>query len=814
MDSAKTEIRENAQSKTSIRSETRQPQSDRERFLRTLLRADLPHIGSRAVLRCAANWADAQSVTLHLCPRHNERSLPHPIANHHTAGMGIEGLGIAHPWSDADSPALKCFRADDGDTSTNTHFPFADIWQKGFVEFWAVPLRSRGRYLGWLGFYFGQQTHARAQKQVLLEEIGASVSNMLRRGSRRDVEPLWPELRLQSLRRTHRIFVGSHASLQERADAVTGEIAASIGDACSLFLLDETQTQLRLTAKNKRGTARPTPDFVPVGHEIAGDDDNFISRCLRSGESLIVPYAPASLLATSGSPLFGAAPGMEEGMGFLACPIRNQNRIMGVFVVTRGADRPRFQKYDLEWLELLSDQAALGFENQRRFAAELEAQQKACRAQFWLELRHQATNEFSEAETEEGVIAVIRQAITRGFPEQKALFFQKNQVANPAAQQTDLPLNPDDMKSVADFFAEEEAYGVAWRILQRDTAPAVIQAIWQSAWENIVLCPLGNASKGWGGFVFPIQNGALCGADELRYLEQLADKSCSALLRIELLEQLRKREQEARELSELQSVMMGIVGHDLRNPLAAIRMGGGMIQQMLPNESRPCRLVRRIVRTAARAEGLIQQLLDYSVIRAGQGIPLKRSCGDANAWLKELVDELHLSHPHRDIQLHLTEKLKASWDWERMAQALGNLIINALHYGNEDKTIHVELIVENDFARLCVRNRGPALTTDDISRLFRPFERGKSQAVPGSGLGLFIVREVTQAHGGHVDVSSADGETCFTLHLPTANKINTAPCTLKQAFCEAVDRTGSTCSDENSSLLFRETRHVESLVYA
>jgi signal transduction histidine kinase len=425
----------------------------------------------------------------------------------------------------------------------------------------------------------------------------------------------------------------------------------------------------------------------------------------------------------------------------------------------------------LEWLELLADQAALGIENQRRFAAEVRAQQLASRANFWLELRHKSTNQLTDAQTQKEVFDVIRSGITWAFPETKPLLVPKRDF--PDHDGTIIVSDGIDA-SFEPLLALLEKDGpfcdAAWHMLGRETAPAELRAIWRPDWENVVLCPLHHQQNLFGFFIVPFRHNAALGQDEIPYLQQLANKSCSALLRIDLIMQVRRSEQEAKKLSAMQNVLMGIVGHDLRNPLAAIRMGGGLLQQMLPNETRTLRLVQRIVRTAARAEGLIQQLLDFSVLHAGHVLALKRCTGNASKWVEELVDEIRLSHPHRRIEVQVPENIHVRWDRERMAQAWSNLILNALHYGEAGREVRIEMEPKADQVELRVWNHGPALTSDAFARLFEPFERGEKKSAPGCGLGLYIVREVIRSHGGQIDVHSADGQTCFTLRVPAADE--------------------------------------------
>jgi signal transduction histidine kinase len=228
----------------------------------------------------------------------------------------------------------------------------------------------------------------------------------------------------------------------------------------------------------------------------------------------------------------------------------------------------------------------------------------------------------------------------------------------------------------------------------------------------------------------------------------------------------RTREERA---EEFQQRLIGIVGHDLRNPLSAIATSATMLGR---GEVSPDRIkrVRQILTSAARMESIISNLLDYTRARTGKGLQMVRKRIDAHELCRQAVRELQVSHPDRVILVQSDGEGEGDWDPDRLAQIVSNLVANALKYGARAEPIVVVSWGERKVWTLQVSNRGDPIPAALLPKLFEPFERGPQtdQTVKQSmGLGLYIVSEVVRAHGGTLSVSSSPGhKTVFTARLP------------------------------------------------
>ncbi len=228
---------------------------------------------------------------------------------------------------------------------------------------------------------------------------------------------------------------------------------------------------------------------------------------------------------------------------------------------------------------------------------------------------------------------------------------------------------------------------------------------------------------------------------------------------------------EQRRILELRERLLGIVSHDLRNPLNAILMGASLLRRQPRASAEAARIASRIVASAERMDAIIGDLLDMTKVRLGGGIELKRRPTDGHQLSARIVEELRAAHPGRDIRLRVAGDGSGRWDASRIEQVVSNLAANALQYGPEDEPVTIESRGGKDDWTLSVHNLGEPIPPDLLPHLFDPFSRGRE---PGAGkgrrnlgLGLFIVRAVVEAHGGSIDVTSERKQgTRFLVRLP------------------------------------------------
>lgn len=219
-----------------------------------------------------------------------------------------------------------------------------------------------------------------------------------------------------------------------------------------------------------------------------------------------------------------------------------------------------------------------------------------------------------------------------------------------------------------------------------------------------------------------------------------------------------------RRRSEFERQLVGIVGHDLKNPLHAILLSSDLLLR-LPLDPGARTLVEKIGSACRRAVRLVHEVLDFTQARLGGGLPLRAHETDLAAVVSQVVEELRLAHPGRAIVSEPIGDLRGTWDGERLAQVVTNLATNAIKHGAEDRPIGVRARGLDGEVVIEVRNEGPDIPEHVRTKLFEPMRHGGGSGA-GLGLGLFIVRHVVERHGGSIAVRSSGGETVFEVRLP------------------------------------------------
>ena len=224
------------------------------------------------------------------------------------------------------------------------------------------------------------------------------------------------------------------------------------------------------------------------------------------------------------------------------------------------------------------------------------------------------------------------------------------------------------------------------------------------------------------------------------------------------------------QMEQARNLLLGMLGHDMRSPLNTIVMTGQYLAALNAG-GEVSDAARRLIRSGASIQALLDDLINFNRTRLGLGIKIELADVDLAAAFADEVEQLRGGHPSRRIELEVVGDSRGLWDRVRLQQVLRNLVVNAIDYGSPDTPIHVLLAGDQNDITLKVKNRGPAIEKANLDQIFDPLKRGlgrvnREDAESGLGLGLFIVREIATAHGGEVTVRSDKEETVFTVRLP------------------------------------------------
>lgn len=307
-----------------------------------------------------------------------------------------------------------------------------------------------------------------------------------------------------------------------------------------------------------------------------------------------------------------------------------------------------------------------------------------------------------------------------------------------------------------------------------DLTPEMVAAIAQSAEHQAILEALDIRSS----IVLPLvargrklgllglastRAGLMSDPVNLRVAQAVADRAAIAIdnarLHAELREAVRVRED-----------VVAVVSHDLRNPLNAITLSTATLARQGGLDERTARTVARIDAAAQRANRLIRDLLDFTQARVG-GIPLNSQPSNIHVIARQVAEEFRSAHPGRSIHLLAHGEGQGQWDPDRLAQVLANLLGNALQHSPTDTLVRLETRGEGGEVLIVIHNQGAPIAPELLPVLFEPFRRGREAHGKGEsgslGLGLFITRQIVEAHQGQIEVSSTVEEgTTFTVRLP------------------------------------------------
>ncbi|WP_420328797.1 sensor histidine kinase [Mameliella sp.] len=272
--------------------------------------------------------------------------------------------------------------------------------------------------------------------------------------------------------------------------------------------------------------------------------------------------------------------------------------------------------------------------------------------------------------------------------------------------------------------------------------------------------------------------GTLCAIDReprdikhpraVKMLEMFADIIGQSLETVERLEAQEHNLEHERQMAQIQEEFVAVLGHDLRNPVAAF--GAGLRQLEREAQTERAQVVIPLMKASLhRMNELIDNIMLHARSRLGRGIHISPvSDAPLAEALAHVVDEIRVTAPDRDIVLDLALDRPVRCDPDRVAQAVSNLLSNAVRHGAEGHPIEVRGRTDGDHAIIAVANSGAPIPGDLHEDLFKPFRRGSNAEGKslGLGLGLYIASSIAEAHDGSIGVSCRDGTTAFEIRLP------------------------------------------------
>ena len=539
---------------------------------------------------------------------------------------------------------------------------------------------------------------------------------------------------------------------------VVEQVTETYADACGITLVAESTDALQLAALHHRD-----PEIDAGLRRLLGSipptlDSGLTGRVASTGEPVLIPVLEHESLDTSLSTLEHRA--FAERLlplSIAVVPLRVRGVIIGTLGALRNGRSQPFTHEDVTLLQELADRAALAIDDARLYRDNERARLRA-------ELLYGLTNAVIGAACREDVFEAALEAITRGLDTTRAAI---------------LVNHAQTMRFVAwrelsdDYRTAVEGHN-PWSSSDRAPQPVLVSNVnedqsltgFQALFEREQIASLGffplmSADRLLGKFMIYYDEPRTLASHEVELAQAIANHVAAAIARFSAIEDL----EQAVRFNEM---FTGVLGHDLRTPLGAITTAAQVA--MIRNENE--KLVKplsRISNSGQRMARMIEQLLDFTRLRVGSGIPLSPEPLDLVSLVRQTMEEFDDVHHDWTLRLSQAGDTMGSWDADRLSQVFSNLLANAIQHGSVEHGVTVFVDGQDrDRVRAKISNMGE-VPAQLLPRLFEPLAGGRRRrdGSHGLGLGLYITRAIVMAHGGSVQVRSdtASGTT-MTVSLP------------------------------------------------
>jgi PAS domain S-box-containing protein len=526
--------------------------------------------------------------------------------------------------------------------------------------------------------------------------------------------------------------------LQEIVDAAITITSADMGN---IQLFDQEKRQLRIVAS--RGFGRPFLEFfdgVQHGEAASG-------TAMLKGERVVVEDVTVS-------PIFAGTPGLElmlaaGARAVQSTPLVNRaGRLMGMLSTHYRSPRT-FAERDLHVVDLLARQAA-----------------------DWIERGHAETQLRSSEEWIRRLVSLMPAAVYTCDSDGRITFFNRR-----AAELWGREPEVGDPTRSEWFSGSFRTWTPDGKLVARSESPMAAAVREGCSFRDLELV----FEQPLGGRVIVNANieprfdaqGHRDGA--INVFEDITARKQAQVERERLLESERQARGEAERLARLKDNFLATVSHELRTPLSAIVGWTDLIRRQIADPGRVMHGMDVIARNARTQERLISDLLDLSRVVTGK-MRLKVEPVELPLVIEAAVEAVKPAVDARGIRLHcVTEPItqRVNGDAARLQQIFWNLLSNAVKFTPEGGRVEVVLARVNSHVEISVSDTGKGIPADFLPRIFERFRQADVSAVRehgGLGIGLALVKELTQLHGGKVSVASegTDKGSTFTVELPLA----------------------------------------------
>lgn len=631
-----------------------------------------------------------------------------------------------------------------------------------------LPLVANQRVLGTLSVTIEEAADDTAEERELLLLVARYATQAIERlrilraeqRSRADADAAAG--RLQVLGSASRAFAESDLALGARLESIASELARTLDGAINIALV-QADGLLHLSA-----VKHPDPEAQALLSELTPTrplkpGEGVTGTIVATGESALLPVLDQDALVSRAPEAYRAFLERFPVYAMMGARLRVQGRVIGAVTAARVHEGQTYSQEDLRLLEELAERAAVSIENSRLYEESVAARNRA-------EALYRFAQAVVSADRLEqvfdaaiaaigGALDVHRSAVLT-FDDEGVMRFRtwsrlSDEYRRAVEGHSPWPRDVEDPGPVL----VPDALG--------DPAFSAYQSLFRSEGIGaLAFIPLTAGGRLLGKFMLYYGAPHTFAESELDMARAIANHLASVTKRFQAVTKLE-------ETIRYNELFAGVLAHDLRNPLGAMMTAAQLLLMRREGEGalsdRETKPLGRIVTSGQRMATMIEQLLDFTRIRLGGGIPIEPHETNLADLCGQAVAELELGHPEWIIQRQAIGDLRGAWDSDRLLQVLSNLLANACQHGVAGVPVFVKLDGSDGHrVGIEIRNRG-AIPASLLPHLFDPFRstgHGRDQS-RGLGLGLHIVREIVRGHGGSVEVVSNDSEdTTFLVRLP------------------------------------------------
>ncbi len=547
--------------------------------------------------------------------------------------------------------------------------------------------------------------------------------------------------RLKVLAEASRAFSEVSLDPDQLLHTVCREVSSQLGDSCTVNLLSVASGRLELAA-----THHPDPEVVEGIRRTlslipATVGEGAVGMVAKTGQPLLLPVVPFEQLLASARPEYRAHLERYPITSLLISPLKVSDEIIGTITVARDRGGSAYTTEDLHLLQDLADRGALALTRAQRHR-ELQLERQRLDA-----VLRQMPSAVALVEAPSGKLI-----LSNG--QNAAIFKQSNPATEGMAQYRAYKgIHPDGRE------VQPEEWPLSRSILHGEVIRGEeIHVVRGDGTHAFIRCNSAPVRDEAGRIVAGVVT-----YDDVTEERHAKDER----------ERLLLREQEA---VRARDEFLAVASHELKTPLTSLklqaqtlrRQSESAVTQVSPDRLR--RFHEQTDKNVDRLARLVDDMLDITQLRSGK-FTLKPERFDLTTVVREVLARhaAQLQEAKCEVEIGELTPVFGRWDRYRIDQVITNLITNATRYG-AGKPISITAAAHPEGVELRVRDSGRGVDPDDHERIFRRFERAVPPSeISGLGLGLYIVRQIVEMHGGSVRVESVLGKgASFIVSLPVA----------------------------------------------